>query len=101
MENIFGPGEKELSKLRGVSFSVRKGEILGIAGVNGNGQSELAEAIAYAGEKKNPRYVNGILRAWYTKGYKTVRDVIADSAGTMQNVQRMLQPCMIETKAVH
>ena len=46
VENVFVPGEKELSKLRGVSFSVRKGEILGIAGVNGNGQSELAEAIA-------------------------------------------------------
>ena len=28
-----------------VSFSVREGEILGIAGVQGNGQSELAEAI--------------------------------------------------------
>jgi DnaD/phage-associated family protein len=47
----------------------------------------IAEAIAYAGEKKNPRYVNGILRAWYTKGLRTVRDVIAQSADTMQNIQ--------------
>ncbi|OPZ37748.1 MAG: Ribose import ATP-binding protein RbsA [Synergistetes bacterium ADurb.BinA166] len=46
VEGVYVPGEKELSKLRGVSFSVRRGEILGIAGVNGNGQSELAEAIA-------------------------------------------------------
>jgi len=30
----------------GVSFSVRAGEILGIAGVEGNGQTELVEAIA-------------------------------------------------------
>ncbi len=29
-----------------VSFSVRKGEIFGIAGVDGNGQRELAEAVA-------------------------------------------------------
>lgn len=32
--------------VRGVDLSVRPGEILGIAGVDGNGQRELAEAIA-------------------------------------------------------
>ncbi|MGY0288576.1 MAG: ABC transporter ATP-binding protein [Candidatus Methanodesulfokora washburnensis] len=31
--------------VRGLSFSVRSGEIFGIAGVEGNGQSELVEAI--------------------------------------------------------
>ena len=31
--------------VRGVSFSVRRGEIFGIAGVSGNGQRELTEAI--------------------------------------------------------
>lgn len=33
-------------RVKGVSFSVRQGEIVGIAGVAGNGQSELLEAIA-------------------------------------------------------
>ncbi|MBU0927729.1 MAG: ABC transporter ATP-binding protein [Spirochaetes bacterium] len=33
----------------GVSFSVRRGEILGIAGVEGNGQGELVEAITGLG----------------------------------------------------
>ena len=32
--------------LNGVSFSVRAGEIVGIAGVEGNGQTELVEALA-------------------------------------------------------
>jgi simple sugar transport system ATP-binding protein len=31
--------------LRGVSLEIRSGEILGVAGVSGNGQAELAEAI--------------------------------------------------------
>ena len=31
--------------LQGVSFSIREGEILGFAGISGNGQSELAEVI--------------------------------------------------------
>ncbi|MCT4688569.1 ABC transporter ATP-binding protein [Vallitalea sp.] len=37
----------ELGKkaLNGISFSVRKGEILGVAGVEGNGQRELVESI--------------------------------------------------------
>ncbi len=36
---------KKLPALRKISFSVREGEILGIAGVEGNGQSELVEVL--------------------------------------------------------
>jgi simple sugar transport system ATP-binding protein len=39
--------------VKGVSFSVRKGEILGIAGVAGNGQLELIQALA--GLRKSER----------------------------------------------
>jgi len=38
-------GARGLPAVRGVSLTVRAGEILGIAGVEGNGQSELIEAI--------------------------------------------------------
>jgi general nucleoside transport system ATP-binding protein len=37
--------ERELEAVRGVSFEVRAGEIVGIAGVDGNGQTELIEAL--------------------------------------------------------
>jgi general nucleoside transport system ATP-binding protein len=38
--------DRELQAVRGVSFDVRAGEIVGIAGVDANGQSELIDAIA-------------------------------------------------------
>ncbi|MGI9611570.1 MAG: ABC transporter ATP-binding protein [Acidimicrobiales bacterium] len=38
-------GDRGLVAVDGVSFEVRAGEIVGIAGVSGNGQRELAEAI--------------------------------------------------------
>jgi simple sugar transport system ATP-binding protein len=37
--------DRGIEKVRGVSFMVRAGEIVGIAGVDGNGQSELIDAI--------------------------------------------------------
>ncbi len=45
VEDIYVPGDRELSKLRGVSFTMNRREILGIAGVDGNGQRELIEAL--------------------------------------------------------
>ncbi len=45
VENLVVQDKRGLETVRGVSFSVREGEILGIAGVQGNGQTELAEAL--------------------------------------------------------
>lgn len=45
VENLHALDNKQLPALRGVSFQVRQGEILGIAGVEGNGQTELVEVL--------------------------------------------------------
>jgi simple sugar transport system ATP-binding protein len=45
MHNVKCENNKGVPALRGVSLDIRAGEILGIAGVAGNGQSELAEVI--------------------------------------------------------
>jgi ABC-type uncharacterized transport system ATPase subunit len=39
-------GDRGEDAVRGVSFSIREGEIVGVAGVAGNGQRELAEALS-------------------------------------------------------
>jgi simple sugar transport system ATP-binding protein len=46
VEDLQVVDERGIERVRGVSFDVRAGEIVGIAGVDGNGQSELIDAIA-------------------------------------------------------
>jgi simple sugar transport system ATP-binding protein len=45
VEDLEVRDDRGLEAIRGVSFDVRSGEILGIAGVDGNGQSELIDAL--------------------------------------------------------
>ena len=45
LDNIHVEDSQRVKKLKDISLQVRKGEIVGIAGVEGNGQSELAEVI--------------------------------------------------------
>jgi simple sugar transport system ATP-binding protein len=46
VEDLHVTDERGVEKVRGISFDVRGGEIVGIAGVDGNGQTELIDAIA-------------------------------------------------------
>jgi ABC-type uncharacterized transport system ATPase subunit len=46
VSNLRVTGDRGAETVRGLSLQVRSGEIVGIAGVSGNGQRELAEAIA-------------------------------------------------------
>ncbi len=46
VENLQVLDDRGIEKVRGMSFDVRAGEIVGIAGVDGNGQTELIDAIS-------------------------------------------------------
>jgi len=60
VEDLHALNDKGLPAVRGVSFTVAAGEILGIAGVAGNGQRELVETLVGLRPAVRGRvYVNG------------------------------------------
>lgn len=46
VRNLSASDDKGLPAVKGISFQIRCGEILGIAGVSGNGQKELVETLS-------------------------------------------------------
>ncbi len=44
-KNLIARSDRGLPAVKGISFKLRKGEILGLAGVEGNGQAELVEVL--------------------------------------------------------
>ena len=46
VENLKVADDRGVNVVRSINFQLREGEILGVAGVDGNGQRELADAIA-------------------------------------------------------
>ncbi len=46
IKEVYARGDKGDDALKGVSLTLQSGEILGLAGVSGNGQRELAECLA-------------------------------------------------------
>jgi simple sugar transport system ATP-binding protein len=46
IRGLSAPGLDEAGRLRGIALAVREGEILGVVGIDGNGQRELEEVLA-------------------------------------------------------
>ncbi len=60
LDNVHALNAKGLPALRGVSLEIRQGEVLGIAGVAGNGQRQLSEVITGLREvTEGDIYING------------------------------------------
>ena len=75
VEDLHALSDRNLEVLHGVGFDVHAGEILGIAGVEGNGQSELVEALT--GMRK------------ITKGKVTITPVKDGQAGMTRDLTTM------------
>ncbi len=57
LDDVHVRDDRGIEKVRGVSLQVRAGEIVGIAGVDGNGQTELIEAITGLQRRESGRIV--------------------------------------------
>jgi simple sugar transport system ATP-binding protein len=55
VEDLRVRDERGLEAVRGISFEVRAGEIVGVAGVDGNGQTQLIDALARLAEIESGR----------------------------------------------
>jgi ABC-type uncharacterized transport system ATPase subunit len=75
VDNLHAESDRGLEVLHGINFDVHAGEILGIAGVEGNGQSELVEVIT--GMRKP------------TSGKMTITQVQDGVAGKAQDITGM------------
>ncbi|NUB45070.1 ABC transporter ATP-binding protein [Fertoebacter nigrum] len=60
VENLSVRDENKVERLKGVSLTIRAGEILGIAGVAGNGQSELLEVLGGIARGTGTIRLNGV-----------------------------------------
>ncbi|MEY5023545.1 MAG: hypothetical protein RL569_458 [Actinomycetota bacterium] len=80
VENISVLDDRNQRAVNGVSFRVQRGEILAIAGVQGNGQTELAEAIL--GLRPVIKGSGAIaIKDQYRKYQASVRDVLESGVG--------------------
>ena len=61
IDNLTVEDNRKIERVKNLSLSVRRGEIVGIAGIDGNGQKELVEAITCLTKVKSGKIsINGV-----------------------------------------
>ena len=78
IENLQVRDSLNVQRVNGVSFKVREGEIVGIAGVAGNGQSELLEALAGIRDVESGRII--------LRGEDLTKDGVVRTAKSMREL---------------
>ena len=75
MENVFAKNQRGLPALRGLNLKVSEGEIVAIAGIDGNGQKELTEVLTGLRKVDNGKVIidgkdltNKKIREFFTGG---------------------------------
>ena len=58
----------------------------------GYGREMIEAACHRAGEKRSARYLNGMLKKWYAKGYRTPSDLEAEGPSNAQEAGREITP---------
>jgi simple sugar transport system ATP-binding protein len=98
VENLSALSDKGFLALKGISFSIREGEIFGIAGISGNGQQELAEVLAGLRKARGGRIIFrgrdithcSILERWNLGiGYIPSERVVVGSIGDFSLVENV------------
>ena len=91
--------DRGLPAVKDVSFSLRGGEILGICGVDGNGQSELVQAITGLREPVSGKiYINGVDTTGF--GPRKVLDLNVSHIPEDRHKYGMVGPMSIEENLI-
>lgn len=105
VENLSTLSDKGFLALNGVSFSICEGEILGLAGICGNGQQELAEVLAGLRKAEAGKVIlegkdittSSILERWQMGiGYIPCERIEVGSIGDFSLVENIAMNCYFD-----
>jgi ABC-type uncharacterized transport system ATPase subunit len=93
--------DREIEKVRGVSFEVRAGEIVGIAGIDGNGQTELIDAMTGLRRVQSGRVVVGGEDVTGTSAFRSLEAGLGHIPEDRQRRGLVLEFSIAENIALH
>ncbi len=101
VKNLSVDDDKGLPAVKNLSLSVREGEILGLAGVDGNGQSELAQVITGLRKAKNGNIFIGSRETTNCSPLEVMKEGVAHIPQERKNVGLILDFNLKENLILH